>query len=105
MKPTLVAIFCFFFIAIAVHAQKPSIDKPVAFHEVLPLPVLVTKVGDGKFSVESKWVGTGFHPNELVFKRMSCEDGVTVDATNVKGVFSDKKHTFTLTVPKGVSTV
>ncbi|CAG8763466.1 23370_t:CDS:2, partial [Racocetra persica] len=58
------------------------------------------------YYTKSKWYGSGVCPNELVFKRMRYEyDDVTVDATNVKGVYSDFKHTFKLTVSKNVMTV
>ncbi|CAG8490634.1 16481_t:CDS:2 [Cetraspora pellucida] len=90
---------------IAVYAKKNNINKAVAFHEVLPQKVVVTQVKPGIFLAESRWHGTGMHPNELVFKKMSCKNGVTVNETNVKGVFADRKHVFELSVPKHVKKV
>ncbi|CAG8478875.1 30572_t:CDS:2, partial [Racocetra persica] len=40
-----------------------------------------------------------------IFTRMRCENGVIADATDVRGVCSDLKHIFTLTVPKNATTV
>ncbi|CAG8478119.1 10428_t:CDS:2 [Cetraspora pellucida] len=90
---------------VAVYAIKPNINKAVAFHEVLPQKLVVTQVKPGIFLAESRWHGTGMHSDELVFKRMSCKNGVTVNETNVKGVYADRKHVFELSVPKHVKKV
>ncbi|CAG8597661.1 7537_t:CDS:2, partial [Racocetra persica] len=85
MKPTLITIFSFLFIAVAVYAQKPHVPNPIAFQEMLPLPIIVTQDKHNKnvYQAEIKWYDRGVSPDERVFKRMRCENGVTVDATNV----------------------
>ncbi|CAG8727786.1 11347_t:CDS:2, partial [Racocetra persica] len=61
--------------------------------EILPLPIIVTQDEHNKnvYHAEIKWHGHGISPD--------------VDATDGRGVYSDFKHTFTLTVPKNVTTV
>ncbi|CAG8757771.1 12426_t:CDS:1, partial [Racocetra fulgida] len=65
MKPTLITILSFLFIAVAVYAQKPHVPNPIALQEMLPLPILVTQDEQNKnvYHAEVKWYGRGVSPD------------------------------------------
>ncbi|CAG8638439.1 1903_t:CDS:2, partial [Dentiscutata heterogama] len=87
MKPTLMFIFSFLFIGIAIGTyaiKNPEITDPVPVHEVLALPVIITQddINKHKYFIENKWYGT-LDPNEEGHARLHCENGANVNKHSV----------------------